>query len=1386
MQRYRSPLVGRHEEVAEVVRVLRATGPEARTLLVTGAAGAGRTALLHEARRAAAKSGAKVLRLDWEVAEGAAGPEALADAVRAVLAKVRDGRVLARVTHLRRARAEAGGGGGEVALLAVLGDVLADAARHVPFALVVDDADRMPDATASALGLALRVFRPAGVPVVLTARPTLAGRPGGAAQLLAAADGVTDLPPLSPAEVGELVVRRLDRPVEPDLVTALLRALGPSAGSPGAVLSVLAALEDRGGLLELDGLMCLTVPDNELQLTANATELAQLGWPHSPPPPTTFHTATTLAHLVAHADLHVEDLHRTPLPTAPPGADRPAPDAPEAGRPETGPSGVGRSGVGPSGVGPSEPGLPGVGLSEPGPSEHGGQSEAGAADDGPPGAGPPEVDAPEADPPGAGAAETVGSEAAPSQVGASQATPSQATPPQATPPQVGASEAGPSETLGRAVDGLVKDRVVTVDRAGRVSFAVPALAAALRALPGGHHDVRPLHATITRSFTDRLGAVAAGTVHPRLAGHVAAAGAALDAALAVPLLLAAARTSAKSEPSSGVRGYHAALRHLSPYDPATATVLRESAALSLRSADHVGVLALGEQVLECLEARNGEEATPDRDDLEWVTQACALSTLHEHRSPRSDDVDPRYAAALTQVPTAAALAALGAPYGIGPTTPTTPNAIPHKPPTPVPGHDLGSGLNPGPGASLNPEAAPGPGLNPAPGLHLRLNPGPGAGPNPEAAPAPGFDLDPDLSSGPGLNPGPVLGSDLGSDSVPGPAPDPGPVLGSDLGSGSNPGSAAAPEPGPVVKAAPYPGPSPDAAREGDPAPGPDLDSGPGPGPGLEAAPVLDAFPGPVPGHAPIPDLDFVLDPGPVLGASLAPGPDPALAPGPATVPDAATGAGPGTLSGPNPGAGPNPAPGSLAPSWASPLPSLAEVRLLAAAVGGHARFEGAWQALAQRGSRGGAPDRGPDSIPGGAPGLAPGGAPDRSHGRVPGRVPGGAPGLALPSAVDLDRLRSAAAYGDLAGALGAVLGERYVGAGRSAAGEYQGMVRDYLAGRWDRALSAARRIEARGRGDGVPGVVQPARALAAEIQLVRGKLGRAREWLDLIPDSVGHPLVARARLGVRYWSGQGDEAMEAAAVEAAWRDVRRARADGLLAGVDRVLLRILSIEMERNDPEAVRRAAAEIEALHDEVASPMTREAVLAARGMAHGDADSALAAYELVRERGDVPLQVDCCGSLAEVGDDPGRWLAEATRSGHALGMGRPVRNRLGAAARRRNVSLPRGRGPRGAPDGQGGPAGSGGRNERGERDVQLIELVSDGSTNRQVAARLGCSEKTVEQRLTRLFRRTGCRSRAELAAAWLDGSLVRRGLLPGPAAPDRPGGDGPSPVSTPFHPPA
>jgi len=57
-------------------------------------------------------------------------------------------------------------------------------------------------------------------------------------------------------------------------------------------------------------------------------------------------------------------------------------------------------------------------------------------------------------------------------------------------------------------------------------------------------------------------------------------------------------------------------------------------------------------------------------------------------------------------------------------------------------------------------------------------------------------------------------------------------------------------------------------------------------------------------------------------------------------------------------------------------------------------------------------------------------------------------------------------------------------------------------------------------------------------------------------------------------------------------------------------------------------------------------------------------------------------------------------------------------------------------------------------ENERLLARLVAQGLSNRQLAAVLQTSEKGVESRLSRLFARTGYRSRVELAAAVLDGA--------------------------------
>ncbi|WP_231644982.1 AAA family ATPase [Sciscionella sediminilitoris] len=71
-------------------------------------------------------------------------------------------------------------------------------------------------------------------------------------------------------------------------------------------------------------------------------------------------------------------------------------------------------------------------------------------------------------------------------------------------------------------------------------------------------------------------------------------------------------------------------------------------------------------------------------------------------------------------------------------------------------------------------------------------------------------------------------------------------------------------------------------------------------------------------------------------------------------------------------------------------------------------------------------------------------------------------------------------------------------------------------------------------------------------------------------------------------------------------------------------------------------------------------------------------------------------------------------------------------------------------------GFAGPGRAEATAENERLLAILVAEGLTNQQLAVVLGTSEKSVEGRLTRLFSRTGFRSRVELAAAILTGEYT------------------------------
>ncbi|MCI2417465.1 AAA family ATPase [Saccharopolyspora sp. K220] len=341
-----------------------------------------------------------------------------------------------------------------------------------------------------------------------------------------------------------------------------------------------------------------------------------------------------------------------------------------------------------------------------------------------------------------------------------------------------------------------------------------------------------------------------------------------------------------------------------------------------------------------------------------------------------------------------------------------------------------------------------------------------------------------------------------------------------------------------------------------------------------------------------------------------------------------------------------------------------------------------------------------------------------------------------PREVDQEQLREAGALSDYATALELILGEDYGRPGGGSLLGYQQVLRAYHAGDWDNALSVARRIEADHR-DGHGGTARHlARVFAAEICCTRGDFQRAAGWLDRIPRAMaGGHLVSWARCGLLYHLGHPEDALRVG-----WRDYLRHRERGALAGLERLLTRLIRYAWRETDRSLANRLLAELEALDDQLRSSSSREAVLFMQALLDRDREQALQALELTRRRGDLPRAAMGYLLVGDLSADPQPWHQEYYELANRFGCTRG-RGPLYDLMRERGVPLPRSRTR---------------QTSFSSTEMRIIDLVSDGFTNRRIAALIGVSEKTVESHLTRLFARTGCRSRLELAAAQLEGRLA------------------------------
>ncbi|KJK46296.1 hypothetical protein UK23_24005 [Lentzea aerocolonigenes] len=257
--------------------------------------------------------------------------------------------------------------------------------------------------------------------------------------------------------------------------------------------------------------------------------------------------------------------------------------------------------------------------------------------------------------------------------------------------------------------------------------------------------------------------------------------------------------------------------------------------------------------------------------------------------------------------------------------------------------------------------------------------------------------------------------------------------------------------------------------------------------------------------------------------------------------------------------------------------------------------------------------------------------------------------------------------------------------------------------------------------------------IAATLLLRKGKLVRALEMVTTARErgpALPHlPAAAEAAHHVLF-------GRHAEAVTVLLRALDHAEATGVVALTEPLWMSLADIAVSRGDqsplPCHLDRIAAVAKRMHTEQAE-IGR---LVLHATVHDDRGAAAEAAELLRGRPALEL-AEGLERLVRFGVGAPELLSEAYEAAGAVDalLHRSVLRNL---MRSRGIPVP-------------------GRQETvAENERLLAVLVTDGLGNKQIATLLDTSEKSVEGRLSRLFSRTGYRSRVELAAAMLTGRFT------------------------------
>jgi DNA-binding CsgD family transcriptional regulator len=258
----------------------------------------------------------------------------------------------------------------------------------------------------------------------------------------------------------------------------------------------------------------------------------------------------------------------------------------------------------------------------------------------------------------------------------------------------------------------------------------------------------------------------------------------------------------------------------------------------------------------------------------------------------------------------------------------------------------------------------------------------------------------------------------------------------------------------------------------------------------------------------------------------------------------------------------------------------------------------------------------------------------------------------------------------------------------------------------------------------------------ATAHLERGDVARGDEvltWARSVP--VFTPGTGLRVVVARVHAARNDLGRAVSELQGAIEDeAARGRCDVLAV----LYAELVELALAAGDDGTARAANSRLQALPRSPSAIAMNARCLLSDAMCARTSDGATRAHHYARRHG---LELDAARALALDG--------EIRRDAELLTAAHTALARLGAVARQRRVADQlRAVGRRNGRDREHDPTLS-------ATELAVSELVAEGLTNRQVAVRMSLSPKTIEVYLSRIYAKTGCRSRVELAVAVRDGRL-------------------------------